>query len=88
MSRHPFFSIRVPRGRRTNVRVSKLLFAVHAVFPEAFGKGVGIDLQLCDLRKETQLYEMLNLNGWDPNQSINIALLCISVYTLRTLLFW
>lgn len=28
-----------------------LLFAVHAVLPEAFGEGVGVDLQLCDLKK-------------------------------------
>lgn len=27
----------------------KLLFAVHALVSEAFSKGVGADLQLCDL---------------------------------------
>lgn len=32
----------------------ELLFAVHAVLSEAFSKGVGIDLQLCDLKKNQQ----------------------------------
>lgn len=31
-----------------------LLFAVHAILSEAFGKGVGVDLQLCDLKAATK----------------------------------
>lgn len=35
----------------------KLLFAVHSIFSETFGEGVGVDLQLCDLKIKTVLCE-------------------------------
>lgn len=31
----------------------KLLFAVHAILSETFSEGVGVDLQLCDLKIKT-----------------------------------
>lgn len=34
--------------------VFKLLFAVHAVLSKAFGKGIGVDLQFCDLKTTTK----------------------------------
>lgn len=40
----------------------ELLFAVHAVLSEALSEGVGVDLQLCDLKatKEKQLVHLLS----------------------------
>lgn len=34
----------------------ELLFAVHAILSEAFSEGVGVDLQLCDLKTTTKQF--------------------------------